>query len=47
MQGRVHEQANKQLLAYFYETQNILCILIDHYTAACEKQQNLEALARI
>jgi len=34
-------------LAYFHETQNILSILIDHYTAACEKQQNLEAFSEL
>ena len=34
-------------LVFFHETQNILSILIDHYTAACEKQQNLEVFSEL
>ena len=34
-------------LAFFHETQNILSTLIDHYTAACEKQQNLEVFSEL
>ena len=34
-------------LTFFHETQNILSTLIDHYTAACEKQQNLEVFSEL
>ena len=34
-------------LAFFHENQNILSTLIDHYTAACEKQQNLEVFSEL
>ncbi len=32
-------------LACFHEFQNILSTLIDHYTVACDKQQNLEVFS--
>lgn len=32
-------------LAYFHEFQNILSVLIKHYTIACEEQENLEAFS--
>lgn len=32
-------------LAYFHEFQNVLSTLINHYTVACDKQQNLEVFS--
>lgn len=32
-------------LAYFHEFHNILTVLIQHYTIACEKQENLETFS--
>jgi hypothetical protein len=34
-------------LSYFHEFQNILNILIGHYTVACEKQQNLAVFSEL
>ena len=48
LHGLHHYPVSDELLAdlaYFHEFQNILSILIDHYTVACDKQQNLEVFS--